>query len=95
MPGLINCHVHRVLPDSILNVESNLLFANVVLGSRLMAGGYLMDGLTTVRDAGGNVFGIKKYIDRSLLPGPRIDPSGAVISQRTDAGRQHWKPKYS
>ena len=81
MPGLINCHVHLALPDSIPNVESNLLFADVVLGSQLMARGYLMDGFTTVRDAGGNVFGIKKFIDRGLLPGPRIYPSGALISQ--------------
>ncbi|QDV54616.1 metal-dependent hydrolase family protein [Rosistilla oblonga] len=81
MPGLINCHVHLALPDAIANVESKLLFADVVLGSQLMARGYLMDGFTTVRDAGGNVFGIKKFIDRGLLPGPRIYPSGALISQ--------------
>ena len=81
MPGLINCHVHLALPDAIPNVESKLLFADVILGSQLMARGYLMDGFTTVRDAGGNVFGIKKFIDRGLIPGPRIYPSGALISQ--------------
>jgi imidazolonepropionase-like amidohydrolase len=81
LPGLINCHVHLALPDAIPNVESKLLFADVVLGSQLMARGYLYDGFTTVRDAGGNVFGIKKCIDRGLLPGPRIYPSGALITQ--------------
>jgi imidazolonepropionase-like amidohydrolase len=34
-----------------------------------------------VRDLGGPVFGLKKAIDAGLVPGPRIWPSGAFISQ--------------
>ena len=64
MPGLINAHMHLALPDAIPNVESNMLMGDIVIGSLLMAKGYLMDGFTTVRDAGGNVFSIKKAIDR-------------------------------
>jgi imidazolonepropionase-like amidohydrolase len=81
MPGLINSHVHLALPDSIPNVESNFLAGDVVIGAQMMSKGYLYDGFTTVRDAGGNVFAIKKAIDRGLIEGPRIYPSGALISQ--------------
>ena len=81
MPGLINAHVHLALPDSIPNVESNLLPGDVIIGTQLMAKGYLLDGFTTLRDAGGNVFAVKKAIDRGDLVGPRIYPSGALISQ--------------
>ncbi len=39
-----------------------------------------MRGFTTVRDLGGPVFGLKRAIDEGLVVGPRIYPSGAMIS---------------
>jgi imidazolonepropionase-like amidohydrolase len=39
-----------------------------------------MRGFTAIRDMGGPVFGLKRAIDEGLLPGPRIYPSGAVIT---------------
>jgi imidazolonepropionase-like amidohydrolase len=39
-----------------------------------------MRGFTSVRDLGGPVFDLKRAIDDGLLPGPRIYPSGAVIT---------------
>ena len=39
-----------------------------------------MRGFTTVRDLGGPSFGLKQAIDEGLLPGPRIYPSGAMIT---------------
>ena len=41
----------------------------------------LMRGFTTVRDVGGPVFGLKRAIDEGLYEGPRIYPSGALITQ--------------
>jgi len=41
----------------------------------------LMRGFTSIRDLGGPVFGLKRGIDAGLVPGPRIWPSGAFISQ--------------
>jgi len=41
----------------------------------------LMRGYTSVRDLGGPVFGLKSAIDKGLVMGPRIWPSGAFISQ--------------
>ena len=40
----------------------------------------LMRGFTTVRDMGGPAFALKRAIDEGVLPGPRIYPSGAVIT---------------
>jgi imidazolonepropionase-like amidohydrolase len=40
----------------------------------------LMRGFTTIRDLGGPTFSLKRAIDEGLLPGPRIYPSGAVIT---------------
>jgi imidazolonepropionase-like amidohydrolase len=41
----------------------------------------LQRGFTSVRDLGGPVSGLKRGIDLGLVPGPRIWPSGAMISQ--------------
>src|SRR5215475_2650503 len=46
----------------------------------------LMRGFTTVRDLGGPVFGLKRAIDEGAIKGPRIYPSGAMISQTSGHG---------
>ena len=46
----------------------------------------LMSGFTTVRDLGGPVFGLKRTIDEGVIVGPRIYPSGAMISQTSGHG---------
>jgi imidazolonepropionase-like amidohydrolase len=46
----------------------------------------LMQGFTTVRDLGGPVFGLKRAIDEGVTVGPRIYPSGAMISQTSGHG---------
>ena len=56
--------------------EIGYVFAQAVVS----AGDMLMRGFTTVRDSGGS-FGIKQAIDQGSIPGPRIYPSGAFISQ--------------
>jgi imidazolonepropionase-like amidohydrolase len=90
MPGLIDAHWHS-------------LFAAVPL-PRLMTGdvGYmflaasaeaertLMRGFTTLRDLGGPVFALKQAIDEGLVPGPRIYPSGAMIT--TTGGHSDLRP---
>src|SRR4029077_8582266 len=40
----------------------------------------LLRGFTTVRDVGGPVFGLKRAIDEGVVPGPRLYPSGAMIT---------------
>jgi len=81
IPGLIDAHWH-VLFNSISQAE--LLrsdFAYMVVMGTKSAEASLMRGFTTVRDVGGNPFAIKKAIDAGVYPGPRIYPSGPMISQ--------------
>ena len=81
MPGLIDAHTHIMF--------ATLSQAEVLLGDigyvNLAAGKaaeeMLLRGFTSIRDLGGPVFGLKRAIDRGLVPGPRIWPSGAFISQ--------------
>ncbi len=45
-----------------------------------------MRGFTTVRDIGGNVFPIAQATDAGVIDGPRVYPSGAVITQTSGHG---------
>jgi imidazolonepropionase-like amidohydrolase len=50
---------------------------------------YLMSGFTTVRDAGGTHPDLARAIDEGLFPGPRVFPSGAIVTQT--AGHGDWR----
>lgn len=50
------------------------------------AGNTLMRGFTSVRDMAGPTFGLKPAIDSGTIPGPRVWPSGAMISQTSGHG---------
>ncbi|TPE62150.1 amidohydrolase family protein [Sandaracinobacter neustonicus] len=80
MPGLIDAHWHsmfvRSTPEQML--FGDIGFVNLQAGAEATA--TLMRGFTTVRDVGGPSFGLKQAIDRNVLPGPRIWPSGAMIT---------------
>ena len=81
MPGLIDAHTHimfATVPQLAL-LTSDVGFLNVA--AVRAAEDMLMRGFTSVRDLGGPVFGLKRGIDLGLVPGPRIWPSGAFISQ--------------
>lgn len=79
MPGLIDNHWHamlvRVTPEQSLG---DVGYSNLVAGAE--ATDTLLRGFTTVRDVGGPVFGLKRAIDEGIVKGPRIYPSGAVIT---------------
>lgn len=81
MPGLIDDHVHMMLNSlsAMAMMASDIGFVNLVSGRA--ATGMLMRGYTSVRDLGGPSFGLKKAIDLGIVVGPRIWPSGAMISQ--------------
>ena len=57
---------------------------NLVAGAE--ATDTLMRGFTTVRDMGGPAFGLKRAIDEGTVLGPRIYPSGAVITVTSGHG---------
>ncbi|WP_296376605.1 amidohydrolase family protein [Yoonia sp.] len=81
MPGLIDAHWHTTLVgvSQIVAMTQDVAFLHLVAGRE--AGATLQRGFTTVRDVGGPAFGLKMAIDRGVVAGPRIFPSGAMISQ--------------
>jgi imidazolonepropionase-like amidohydrolase len=85
MPGLIEAHGHIMLASNLPTLMNQDEFEQGVHGAR-RANAYLMAGFTTVRDCGGNSFGVKRALDADIFPGPRIYPSGASIGQTSGHG---------
>jgi imidazolonepropionase-like amidohydrolase len=80
MPGLIDMHWHVMLASPSLPVAMTADQNYLALLAGVEAERTLMRGFTTVRDVGGPSFGLKRAIDERRLKGPRIFPSGAMIS---------------
>ena len=79
-PGFIAMHEHIVgqMPfGDIFNLDTR--YAAYVATQTTET--YLMNGYTTVRDVAGNTFSLQIAIDRGYVVGPRIYPSGGMISQ--------------
>lgn len=88
MPGLIDAHVH--IPLSVVGqaeIADPALTREVIeaRGAR-EAEAMLMRGFTSARDMGGPVIPIKIGIDKGKYIGPRIWPSGAMLSQTSGHG---------
>jgi len=86
MPGLIDAHAHTMMSDIPLGtlLTADLNYITLVHGQA--ATQQLMRGFTAVRDVGGPAFGLKRAIDEGVIPGPRIWPSGATITQTSGHG---------
>lgn len=80
MPGLIDAHWHSLFAALPLNVLLQGNIGYIHLAASGEAERTLLRGFTTVRDLGGPAFAFKQAIDEGLLPGPRIYPSGAMIT---------------
>ncbi len=86
MPGMIDNHWHSLFAT----LSQAQLFQSDAAYMNLYAAkaneDALLRGFTTVRDVGGNVFGLKKATDEGLINGPRIYPSGGYITQTSGHG---------
>lgn len=79
-PGFIDAHYHLMVqmsPMLAIGADEYYFAFNMVP----MARSTLERGFTTVRDMSGNTFSLKRAIDGGLIEGPRIYPSGPMISQ--------------
>lgn len=90
-PGFIDSHSHLMFQLSFGEAFSSDEFYWAYVSTQA-ARIYLDNGFTTVREVAGNSFSLKKAIDRGVVAGPRVYPSGPMISQtsghsdhRTDA----------
>jgi imidazolonepropionase-like amidohydrolase len=82
-PGFIENHAHLMLMGpSIGAMETNSTWEDFAIHGSRMAEMYLMQGFTTVRDAGGANGGLRRAIDAGQIVGPRFYPSGAFLGTR-------------
>ena len=90
MPGLIDAHWHTIFAALPLNALLSADIGYIFLAASAQAERTLMRGFTTVRDLGGPSFALKQAIDEGLVTGPRIFPSGAMIT--TTGGHGDMRP---
>lgn len=93
IPGLIDAHAHPTLALGLQGVrDADPAYAT--LRAATEARKMLYRGFTTIRDVGGPAFGLQRAIDEGLVEGPRIFPSGAIVSQTSGHGdmRQRVTP---
>jgi len=86
-PGFIDLHVHLTghVPPSQGNAHATV--AGAVAND--VARHFLDSGFTTVRDAGGTHPDLARAINLGTVYGPRVYPSGAVLTQT--AGHGDWR----
>lgn len=86
-PGFIDLHVHLTshVPSELGDVHATAVgaIANDV------ARQFLDSGFTTIRDAGGTHPHLARAINDGIVYGPRVFPSGAVLSQT--GGHGDWR----
>ncbi|MDL2405884.1 amidohydrolase family protein [Rhizobium calliandrae] len=90
MPGLIDAHWHALFAALPIQVLMSADIGYIFLAASTEAERTLMRGFTTVRDVGGPAFALKQAIDDGLISGPRIYPSGAMIT--TSGGHGDLRP---
>lgn len=81
MPGLIDAHWHSMLCAMSMMELMTADLGLITLAAAAEAERTLMRGFTSIRDLAGPAFSLKRAIDAGLTVGPRIWPSGAMISQ--------------
>lgn len=86
MPGLIDVHWHTMLAaiNQVTAMTSDVGYLYLVAAQEAQR--TLLRGFTSVRDPGGPAFALKRAIDEGIVDGPRIFPSGAMISQTSGHG---------
>jgi imidazolonepropionase-like amidohydrolase len=86
MPGLIDGHSHVMINADYIVLERDMDITDITIRSEIVMKRFLMDGFTTVRDMGGPTFGLARNIDKGLIVGSRLYPSGPFISQTSGHG---------
>ena len=83
LPGFVEGHAHLMLMGpSLPAMEGGSTWEDFAIHGSRMAEMYLMQGFTTVRDAGGGNGGLRRAIDAGQIIGPRYYPSAAFLGTR-------------
>ena len=86
-PGFIDLHAHLTMHVPASQGDAHATVAGAVAND--VARHFLDNGFTTVRDAGGTHPDFARAIELGTVYGPRVYPSGAVLSQT--AGHGDWR----
>lgn len=89
-PGFIDLHVHLSMhvPVSQAKAHATAIGAHSVAAAKF----FLDHGFTTVRDAGGTHPDLARAFNSGSIYGPRVYPSGAIVSQT--AGHGDWRNRH-
>ena len=95
MPGLTDAHVHLCAVEGNITDQHRYLPPSLLAAKVLRrAEECLMQGFTTVRDAGGADYGFREAINEGLYPGPRLLVSGNYISQTGGHGDKRRRAEW-
>ena len=88
--GFIDAHYHLMMAALPLADLLSSPDGWINLAAAKNAEQLLLQGFTTLREASGNSFSLKRAIDQGLYPGPRIYRTGPMISQTS--GHADYRP---
>ncbi len=95
MPGLTDAHVHICAVEGNITDQHRFLPPSLLAAKALRrAEECLMQGFTTVRDAGGADYGFREAIHEGVYPGPRMLVSGNYISQTGGHGDKRRRAEW-
>ncbi len=95
MPGLTDAHVHICAVTENIT-DQHRLYPPSYIAARAMrrAEECLLQGFTTVRDAGGADYGFRLVLEEGHFPGPRLLVSGNYISQTGGHGDKRRRAEW-
>ena len=95
MPGLTDAHVHVCAVEGNVAEQHRYNPPSLIMAKALRRMEQaLMQGYTTVRDAGGADYGLREAISSGLFPGPRTLVSGRVLSQTGGHGDKRRRAEW-
>ncbi|PYM15420.1 MAG: hypothetical protein DMD81_15100 [Candidatus Rokuibacteriota bacterium] len=95
MPGLTDAHVHICAVEGNITDQHRYLPPSLLAAKALRrAEECLLQGFTTVRDAGGADYGFREAISEGVYPGPRLLVSGNYISQTGGHGDKRRRAEW-
>src|SRR5204862_6298906 len=95
LPGLTDAHVHICAVEGNITDQHRYRPPSLLAAKALRrAEECLMQGFTTVRDAGGADYGFREAITEGIYPGPRMLVSGRYISQTGGHGDKRRRAEW-
>jgi imidazolonepropionase-like amidohydrolase len=96
MPGLTDAHVHIcAVTENITDQHRHYPPSYIAARAMRRAEECLLQGFTTVRDAGGADYGFRQVLEEGHFPGPRLLVSGRYISQTGGHGDKRRRAEWS